>query len=300
MAPPLPPLAEADTRDHKGEPKQCLQGPTPVGKRAVPVRRTRGPASELGTTNRKTHGRDQTAATRAHFCKQLRPTLSDTAQSMPFPLKSFDAEALLTLITASREHIGSVTANSDEAINTFSKGGLDYLGAEMYGLGLPRSITSQWEAQGWALNPESNSQVRPARIPAKDQVLAYAAQINASFEQRFKLYLRECIGDNASAALNRSARAAILVWKAYAFLAPGGSPFKTNVTVSAQLGQRFGIRTCLQYLKSKNPDLTLEAVVTDPALNGCEWIRIAKVRTAESLFLERVLATTRDLLSPVF
>lgn len=66
-----------------------------------------------------------------------------------------------------------------------------------------------------------------------------------------------------------------------------------------QLGQRFGIRSCLQYLQRNNSDLQLEALVTDPVLNGCEWIRIAKVRTAEALFLERVLATTRDLLSPV-
>jgi hypothetical protein len=69
-------------------------------------------------------------------------------------------------------------------------------------------------------------------------------------------------------------------------------------TLKIQLGQRFGIRSCLQYIKHSDESLPLNAIVEDEKLNQSEWIRIAKVRVAESLFLERVLQTTRDVLLP--
>jgi hypothetical protein len=209
-----------------------------------------------------------------------------------------NAETMLTLITASREHSPSVTDTSDNSIDTYGQGGLDYLGAEMHTLGLPRSITSQWEARLRSLNLESNAMIRPATIPAKDQVLAYAAQLNASFDQRFKSYLRDCIGTASNEAIERTPRAALLAWKSYAFLAPGGEVYNVKKPLSSQMGQRFGIRTCLQFIKSVDERMPLELLITDSRFNHSEWIRIAKVRTAEALFLERILSTTRALLVP--
>jgi hypothetical protein len=34
--------------------------------------------------------------------------------------------------------------------------------------------------------------------------------------------------------------------------------------------------------------------MTDPALNGTEWVRSAKTRVAEALFLERLFAEVRE------
>lgn len=211
-----------------------------------------------------------------------------------------DAEVMLTLVTASREHAPAVTTNSLEFVDTFGEGGLDFLGAEMNRLGLPRSVTSQWATRTPFRNLESGSMIQPAEIPSRDQVLAYAAQLNASFQQRFKHYLRDCVGDKSADALAKSYRASVLVWRAYAFLAPGGVEYDAKRSLTSQLGQRFGIRTCLQFIKSKDPAMPLDAVVTEPLLNQSEWIRIAKVRVAEALFLERILQTTRDLLVPTF
>jgi len=98
------------------------------------------------------------------------------------------AEVMLTLITASREHAPAITTATDDFIDTYGQGGLDFLGAEMNQLGLPRSITSQWTSQAPVRNLESGSIIQPAQIPSRDQVLAYAAQINASFERRFLVF----------------------------------------------------------------------------------------------------------------
>lgn len=93
-------------------------------------------------------------------------------------------------------------------------------------------------------------------------------------------------------------RVATLVWKAYAFLAPGGRDYDPKRSLSPQLGQQFGCYTPLTYLASTaQPGATraLDRILTETALNNSEWVRIAKVRVAEALFLELLLQDARAL-----
>jgi len=45
-------------------------------------------------------------------------------------------------------------------------------------------------------------------------------------------------------------------------------------------------------------DLSLDDILSVAELNDVEWVRSAKVRTAEALFLERMWKVTRELLPP--
>ena len=137
-------------------------------------------------------------------------------------------------------------------------------------------------------------------IPARDQVLVYAAQLGASFQLNFKRNVASELGAHADIALARTSRIGLLVWQAYVFLAPGGGKFDPTKKLSAQLGQHFGTRTALGYVAQiaqdakVEPDLNL--IYSDAALNHSEWIRSSKTRVAETLFLERLLKQARDAL----
>ena len=205
----------------------------------------------------------------------------------------------LALAIAAREHHQAVTATGSNLINSFQEGGLDYLWDEKKKLGLPHSVTRTWQPAVPILNPESMHEVHPARIPAHDQMLVYAAQIGASFNLNFKQALASQFGADADPALARATRISLLVWQVYAFLAPGGEAYDGKKTLGAQLGQNFGSRTALGYVAysasaaSVKPDLDL--ILRDRHLNQTEWVRSAKTRAAETLFFERLFRRAREL-----
>ena len=93
---------------------------------------------------------------------------------------------------------------------------------------------------------------------------------------------------------------AVLVWRAYAFLAPGGAPYEPLRPLSTQLGQHFGNGSALEYFASKARDEgrppSLDDVLSSHDLDHLEWLRSAKTRAAETLFLERLLVRARELL----
>ena len=141
--------------------------------------------------------------------------------------------------------------------------------------------------------------VHPAEIPERDQVLAYGAQMNASMHNCFSRHRQWAQGKYAIPA--SGCRVAMLFWKAYAFLAPGGPAFDEKKHFESQLGQKFGCFTALTYLSVTPPPATqsginlLDRAFVDVQLNKSEWVRIAKARVAETLYLERLLTTTRQL-----
>ena len=153
------------------------------------------------------------------------------------------------------------------------------------------------------VSPETNHPVAPAWIPARDQTLAYAAQLRSSFDHQFRRHLTALLGPQADAAIARASHPALLTWKAYSFLAPGGAPYDPARTVAAQSGQPFGCRSALAFLAhratSRGTQLDLNEILTVPDFNHVEWVRSSKVRAAEALFLERLLTVTRELLPPV-
>ena len=224
------------------------------------------------------------------------------AKAMAFNLarvvRYTDTHVLLALVTAAREHASALTTTSDQLIDSWHEGGLDFLWKTRGRLGLPASITSHWEPVPHFVSPETHRAVYPAYIPARDQTIVYAAQIGSSYQLSFKARVETELGARSADALASLSRAARLVWQAYAFLAPGGRRYDNALPVRVQLGRGFGVQTALGYLLARarveTRPLDLDRVVTDPALNGTEWIRSAKTRVAEALFLERLLAEVQS------
>jgi hypothetical protein len=207
---------------------------------------------------------------------------------------------MLAVVCAAREFDRSLTATGTVMINTYHEGGLDFLDQQKARLGLPRKVTGTWAPASPLRNIESGHMVYPERIPAHDQLLAYAAQIAASFAQNFEHNLRQEFGEQAAAALATASRPALLVWQAYAFLAPGGSPYDAKKELRGQLGQHFGHRSALGYYAQKANDEerepSLDEILTDHSLDHLEWLHSAKTRAAEALFVERLLKRVRDVI----
>jgi hypothetical protein len=164
-------------------------------------------------------------------------------------------------------------------------------------LSRPQSVVGKWKPIRPYPNPDAHlplSQrvplVEPAMIPARDQLMIYAAQINATF-QRFQVRL-------SPLRLHAvSTRVGTMVWQALCFLAPGGTHFRAGESLALQIGQRFGAQSILEYLMSTATagGIDLDRVFKDPQLNQSAWIKSAKIRAAECMFLERLLSTVRDL-----
>lgn len=195
---------------------------------------------------------------------------------------------------------GRASPMGTSLIETYHSGGLDYLGDTRKKLGLPRAVTDQWEDVRPFRNRETGNFVHPAMIPAHDQLMAYAAQIGSAFTHQFQDSLRVEFGPAAAAALAGASRLALVVWQAYAFLAPGGTPYNPGKPLRDQLGQHFGQRSALGYFahKAKNParSPTLDDIITEGGLEHLEWVRSAKTRAAETFFIEQLLKRARVLL----
>ena len=215
--------------------------------------------------------------------------------------KFVDADIMLTLTTAARESDASIGAVSSAPIDSFYEGGLDYLWDQKGKLGLPTSVTSTWTEIKPFKNPESNHIVHPAMIPARDQVLAYAAQMTSSYRNNVNHH-DQWIRSKGKAG-STACRVATLIWKAYAFLAQGGSEYDPSKTFDSQRGQKFGVFKALTYvtlapaLPALGPHY-LNRILVDTQLNTVEWVRIAKARVAEALYLEHLLREARKAMVP--
>ena len=108
---------------------------------------------------------------------------------------------MLGIVIAQREACRSLTATAKTAIQTYHQGGLDFLDKEKGQLGLPASITSAWGRALRCSTAESSNEVFPENIPARDQLLAYAATIAARFSHNFASSLRAEFGDQATRRL---------------------------------------------------------------------------------------------------
>jgi hypothetical protein len=207
---------------------------------------------------------------------------------------------MLAMVTAQREATRSLTASGTSPVETYHGGGLDYLEQWKQLLGLPPSITDRWTAVRKYISYENHHDVYPDRIPARDQLLAYAAVMSASFSHNFRHSLRAEFGEAAGPALANASRLSLLVWQAYVFLAPGGTPYDPKKPLRDQLRQGFGHRSALgffaQVARIVGRPARLDDILTDRALAQLEWFRSAKTRAAEALFMERLLRRAREIL----
>jgi hypothetical protein len=226
--------------------------------------------------------------------RHIAPNLARAAQMT-------DTNVMLTFVTAGREHSSALTATGTHMVDSWRQGGLDFLWDTKNQLGLPKSVTGTWTQVPPFISPETHTEVHPAYIPARDQTMVYAAQISSSFQRHFKPRLQKDLGDSAAIALAKASRVARLIWQAYSFLAPGGKAYDDKKTLRSQLGQKFGSLSALSYVEHKSragdpaAEVSLDLVLKDLELNHSEWVRIAKVRVCETLFLERLWTTTREL-----
>jgi len=229
--------------------------------------------------------------------KQAARVATNLGQAVGFT----SGNTMLALVTVAREHHSALTAHGDGTVNSFHEGGLDFLWDEKARLGLPGSITKNWRPAPREIDHETGNEVHPALIRARDQMIVYTAHINARFEG-FKAYLNTELGPSSAMALAQASRVSLLVWRAYSFLAHGGRSFDPRFSLRDQSGQSFGIRSTLSYIRQKarggiQPGpVDLDQITKDSNLNVVEWVRIAKARAAETLFLERLLKTARELL----
>jgi hypothetical protein len=223
------------------------------------------------------------------------------AQNVERITKFVDADVFLTIATAAREHQSSIGALSTDPIHSYDEGGLDHLWKQKDQLGLPAAVTNNWKRIEPFINDETHREVNPAWIPARDQVLAYAAQMTASYRNvlnRHGDWLR-----TKGLAPSACGRVASMIWKTYAFLAPGGPEFDRTKTVEMQKGQKFGCFTALTYFSLAPPSAALgvdylNAILTSKHINAVEWVRIAKARVAEALYLEHLIREARAVLIP--
>ncbi|MES1208588.1 MAG: hypothetical protein ABUS79_21830 [Pseudomonadota bacterium] len=214
-------------------------------------------------------------------------------------VKYVQVNLMLVMVSAQREACRSLTATGDRFINTFHQGGLDFLDKLKAHLGLPASITDRWRPANPVVNTETGNEVYPEEIPSRDQLLAYGAAMSASFSHNFRSNLRAEFGKDADLALARASRSALLVWQAYAFLAPGGRPYDPKEPLRTQLNKHFGHRSALGFYahraRNQGRSPRLDDVLTDHALEPLEWFHSSKTRAAEALFLGRLFVRARQI-----
>jgi hypothetical protein len=231
-----------------------------------------------------------------------RPGLAKAvAQNVDRVTKFVDADVFLTIATAAREQKDSIGALSSTPIDSFEEGGLDHLWKQKNQLGLPASVTNDWKRIEPFISDETHREVNPAWIPARDQVLAYAAQMTSSYRNVVKRH--EDWVRTKTLAPSACGRVASMIWKTYAFLAPGGPEFDSAKTVEMQTGQKFGCFTALTYFSLAPSSAALgvdylNAILTNKHINAIEWVRIAKARVAEALYLEHLLREARAVMVP--
>jgi hypothetical protein len=208
----------------------------------------------------------------------------------------------LAVVTTAREHSAKTLYDlSMDRVETWHDGGLDFLFDNKNSLGLPKAITDAWGQPKEFISHETGNPVHPAYIPARDQLVAYAAQIRLSYDHNFRTHAVAILGRNAGSSVVQMSRVARLVWRAYAFLLPNGYPYNPRSSVAAQSGRHFGCRTALLFLahRAHGGSVDLNQILHLPDLDQVEAVRSAKIRVAETLYLERMLTVVRELMVPV-
>ncbi|MEM9862466.1 MAG: peptidoglycan-binding domain-containing protein [Myxococcota bacterium] len=193
----------------------------------------------------------------------------------------FDDPGLLMAVL-SREHPSGLWAASARPVDTWSFGGLDHLGSQ---LGRIRNVPRRrWEALAERQETENGvtRDVRPARIPARDQILAYAGVLQLA-ERRFESHVRDVFGERADAMLEQMSSSARRTWIAYTFARPN---IKTDGRVPAD--RNFSSHNALRLLESQGVE-RLNAILESPELAANRSVRIARQRALEASIFEGVI-----------
>ncbi|MCK6552600.1 hypothetical protein L6R52_42630, partial [Myxococcota bacterium] len=177
----------------------------------------------------------------------------------------------LALAVTMREHPSSWTASTGR-VETFSEGGLDYMGDHLGDLTRrvpPEAMTGAWRRGPAIISGETGEEVHPASIPAADQLVAYAAELERA-EERFETLVREVYGDRADEALASLSPDERRAWTQFTF----GRPGRTHAADTAISDRSFSANAALELLRSEGT-MDLGAILTDARFEGNASIRRA-------------------------
>jgi hypothetical protein len=206
----------------------------------------------------------------------------------------FPDTALLLAVTM-RERPSAWTARGLERIETYHEGGLDHLGSDLPRLrGLvPEATRRRWEATEAYRSFENgrSSTVRPATLPARDQLVAYAATLRLR-EQRFEQHVRSVFGERADALLASASPGARRAWIQATFGRPGvtrydaatGS-FQRNASGRELVSAHAGLERIAAEAEARGEAPSLDAIFTDPLLRRHATFQRARITALEAQLL---------------
>lgn len=194
-----------------------------------------------------------------------------------------DDPALLLAVTM-REHPSAWTAGRGEArVETFSEGGLDYLGDHLDSIlrRVPREArTGSWEVGPAIRSGETDELVHPAVIPAADQLVAYAAELERA-EATFETLVREVYGADADRALASLSTDERRAWVQFTF----GRPGRTHAEDLEISDRSFSANAALELLHAEGIT-DLGAILEDPRFEANASVRRARTTALEAHWIE--------------
>jgi hypothetical protein len=216
--------------------------------------------------------------------------------------------AMLTVVVL-REHDSGLLAAGTRMIDTYEDGGMDQLAVEMRRMDfLPADIRARWvPATPGMARERVLRRVRPALIPARDQMTAYAAMLRRR-ENIFRGRVQRLLPDRAASMLAGMSVPQRRVWTQLAFGRQGGHEFRparheTPAALAAEAhqfaGDHAGLVTVLGALAyaaaqqgTDSPCLryepSLSSIMNNEIFSNMASVRIARVRAAEAEVVERL------------
>lgn len=297
-AAPTTPLQDA--RDALRDPERCAVA---IARHAA---RLGVPASGFrGQVDVVQHGRPRLSWAMAHLRSEASQRALTTNLEAATPV--YGDRALLLAVTM-RERASSWTARGHERIDTFHQGGLDHLDTDRHRMRalVPQRVLDRWEPGSRGSVDENGDghsvSIASAQIPARDQLIAYAATLRLR-EQTFESHVREVFGADADAMLAHMSPDARRAWVQATF----GRPGRTHYDAVHQAFERssrpphperpsaFGAleRIAAEASRTGTPP-SLEAIFTDPLLSRHATFQRARVTALEARVIEESgLATPR-------
>lgn len=197
-----------------------------------------------------------------------------------------DDPALLLAVTM-REHPSAWTAGrGEDRVETFNEGGLDYLGDHLGAIlaRVPREArTGSWEVGPAIESGETGEMVHPAVIPAADQLVAYAAELERA-EDTFEALVTEVYGADAERALASLSTDERRAWIQFTF----GRPGRTHAADLEISDRAFSANAALELLHGEG-NTDLGAILDDPRFAANASVRRARTTALEAHWLEEHL-----------
>lgn len=194
-----------------------------------------------------------------------------------------DDPALLLAVTM-REHPSAWTAGrGEDRVETFSEGGLDYLGDHLDAIlrRVPREArTGRWEVGPAFESGETGERVHPAVIPAADQLVAYAAELERA-EATFETLVTEVYGTDAPEALDSLSPDERRAWVQFTF----GRPGRTHAADLEISDRSFSANATLELLHAEG-NTDLGAILEDPRFEANASVRRARTTALEAHWIE--------------